>query len=80
MILFEDIDTVETNLERLIILRLRLNLKKYEMARAIGYNESYYSQVENGVYPISDTLIKKVNNYLIKEQKKHGEYIFSQYE
>lgn len=80
MMRFEDINTINSNLERLIILRLRLKLKQYEMARAIGYNETYYSQVENGVYPLTDSLIKKVNMYLKKEQEKHGEHIFSQYE
>lgn len=76
---FEEINTLTNDLERLIILRFRLNFKKYQMARALDISSSYYCQVESGKYPISKSLKKRINRFLIKEQQINEENLFSQY-
>lgn len=75
----QEINTLDNNLERLLILRKRLNYKQYEMARLLGISYSYYGQVESGKFPLTDLMITRINDFLIKEKKKNGENIFSQY-
>lgn len=75
----EDINIIINDLERLIILRKRLDYKKYQMARILDVSPSYYCQVENGKYPISKQLKNKINNFLTKEQSIDGEDLFSEY-
>lgn len=78
MIKFESINTLDNDRERLIILRVRLNYKRYEMARLLGLSPSYYCQVESGAHPVTDSMKRRINRFLIKEQEKYGN-LFSQY-
>lgn len=60
------IETIECldNVERLIIVRKRLNKKQYEFAREIGISSSYLLAIENYKKPLTKNLVTKINNYL----------------
>ncbi len=52
------------NVERLLIIRKRLNKKQYEFAREIGVSPSYLLAVENYKKPFTKSLLRKINAYL----------------
>lgn len=61
--------SVANDVERLILLRKRLNMKQYEFAKVIGVSSNYIANVENYRMPLTTLLIKKVNQYLAKEER-----------
>jgi transcriptional regulator with XRE-family HTH domain len=59
------------DVERLLIVRKRLNKKQYEFAREIGVSPSYLLAVENYKKPFTKSLVKKINDYLqLKEMEQ----------
>ncbi|MDC3424278.1 helix-turn-helix domain-containing protein [Aquibacillus sp. 3ASR75-11] len=67
---FEEINEIEDDHERLIILRKRLGKTQYQLAMELGYSESYIGQVENYKQPFSDKLRARINHYLVQEKVK----------
>jgi len=64
---FNDIEC-EDMVERLLILRKRLQMKQYEFAREIGISTSYLLAVEKYKKPFTKRLQTKINRYLKKQQ------------
>ncbi|MCM3619709.1 helix-turn-helix domain-containing protein [Sutcliffiella horikoshii] len=56
--------TIETDVERLILLRKKLEKKQYEFARELGISTNYLVAVENYRLPFSNKLKRKVDRYL----------------
>ncbi|WP_078557249.1 helix-turn-helix transcriptional regulator [Bacillus alkalicellulosilyticus] len=74
---FEDILSLEDDVERLIILRKRLGKSQYQIAKDLGVSTSYIGQIENYKYPFTDSLRDKINNYLRQEKEIDAQDLFS---
>jgi transcriptional regulator with XRE-family HTH domain len=59
----KDIEVVN-DVERLIILRSRLEMKVYEFADVIGVTPNYLTAVEKYRMPLSKQLVKKIDGFL----------------
>lgn len=70
---------VEDDLERLIILRKRLNLSQYQFAQSVGVSPSYISQVERGKSPITEQFRTRINDFLKREKEIYEKDIFSSF-
>lgn len=68
---------VEDDLERLLILRKRLNLSQYQFAHAVGVSPSYISQVERGKSPITEQFRTRINDFLKREKEMYEKDLFS---
>lgn len=66
--------TLETDVERLIVLRKKLNLKQYEFAKELGISTNYLVAVENYRLPFTPKLKNKVNYYLNKVETEKSIY------
>ncbi|MGE7219180.1 helix-turn-helix domain-containing protein [Priestia koreensis] len=60
---FRDI-TIDDDVERLMVLRKRYNLRQYELANALGVSENYLGAIENRVNPLTKKMIRKLDEYL----------------
>ncbi|WP_367018654.1 helix-turn-helix domain-containing protein [Priestia koreensis] len=60
---FRDI-TIDDDVERLMVLRKRYNLRQYELANALGVSENYLGAIENRVNPLTKKMIRKLDTYL----------------
>ncbi|MFD1736268.1 helix-turn-helix domain-containing protein [Bacillus salitolerans] len=72
---FKDISVID-DVERMIILRKRLRIKQYELARAIGVTANYLGDVENYKLAFTPKLVKRLNEYLKRvelEQLEDGQ-------
>ena len=49
------------------------------MARLLNVSYSYYGQVESGKFPLTNLMVKRINDFLSKEKRNYGEDIFSEY-
>lgn len=65
MIEFEEIK-VEDDVERIVILRKRLGKKQHEFANDINISPIYLNKIENYKTPLTDSIKKKINNYLCR--------------
>ncbi|WP_066418214.1 helix-turn-helix domain-containing protein [Sutcliffiella cohnii] len=63
---FKDIECLD-NVERLLVLRKRLNKKQYEFAREIGVSPNYLLSVENYKKPFTKSLKQRIEKYLEME-------------
>lgn len=72
-----DIDQINDDVERLIILRKRLNKSQYEFARLLGISPSYIGQIENYKVPFTKKMRDRIDEYLRQEQALHEKDIFS---
>lgn len=73
---FEEINSINNNSERLLLLRRRLDKTQYQFAQDIGVSESYLGQVESGKFPVTKQLIKKINVFIEKENRMNEEDLF----
>jgi DNA-binding XRE family transcriptional regulator len=56
---------VMDDIERLIILRKRLNhMKQYQLARHIGISTNYLVAIENYKRPLTDCMKNKINGFI----------------
>jgi transcriptional regulator with XRE-family HTH domain len=69
---FDEIKIID-DVERLIILRKRLDMKQYEFAKQIGVSASYIGQVENYQTPFTPNLKRRIDNFLIRREKELDE-------
>lgn len=60
---------IENDVERLILLRKRLNMRQYEFAKLVGVSTNYIANIENYRMPITTHLIKKVNLALSRVER-----------
>ncbi|UNL87429.1 helix-turn-helix domain-containing protein [Priestia koreensis] len=60
---FRDL-TIDDDVERLMVLRKRFDLRQYELANALGVSESYLGTIENRTKPLSKKMIRKLDAYL----------------
>ncbi|GKU84331.1 helix-turn-helix transcriptional regulator [Niallia taxi] len=60
--------TIEDDVERLLILRKRLNLNQFQLAKELKISKSYLVKIENRSLPLSSAFIKKINDYLNREK------------
>ncbi|MDE3841017.1 XRE family transcriptional regulator (plasmid) [Bacillus methanolicus] len=63
--------------ERLIILRKRLNLSQFQLAKELGISSSYLGQVERGELSFSPHLKARINDFLKREKEIYEKDIFS---
>ncbi|MEI2356277.1 helix-turn-helix domain-containing protein [Mesobacillus zeae] len=63
--------------ERLIILRKRLCMSQFQMAKDLSISPSYLGQVERGELPFSPALKARINNYLEREKEVDEQDIYS---
>ncbi|MFC0273751.1 helix-turn-helix domain-containing protein [Metabacillus herbersteinensis] len=76
---FKEIKLIENDVERLIILRKRLNKSQYEFAKDLGVSASYLGQVENYKFPFSHQLRDRINEYLRMEQELDEKNLFGNF-
>lgn len=74
---FKDIQIMD-DVERLVILRKRYNKSQYEFAKDIGVSPSYVGQVERYEYPITQTMLKRIEEF-IKQENMHEDYLCGHY-
>lgn len=69
--MIRDFNQIEilNDVERLIILRKRLNLSQFQFAKELGISQSYLGQVERGICLLTPSLIDRINDYLKQENK-----------
>lgn len=72
-----DINMINDDVERLIILRKRLNKSQYEFARLLGISPSYIGQIENYKVPFTRKMRDRIDDYLRQEQALYEKDIFS---
>jgi predicted transcriptional regulator len=70
---------IEDDVERLIILRKRLNLSQYQFAQAVGVSSSYIGQVERGKIHITNKFRARINDFLKREKEMYEKDIFSNF-
>ncbi|MGS2779892.1 helix-turn-helix domain-containing protein [Robertmurraya sp. GLU-23] len=70
---------IEDDIERLIILRKRLNLSQYQFAKAVGVSTSYLGQIERGELPLSVQFRARINDFLKREKEMYEKDIFSDF-
>ncbi|QAS54786.1 helix-turn-helix domain-containing protein [Halobacillus litoralis] len=73
---FDDIERIEDDHERLIILRKRLGKSQYQFAMDLGVSSSYIGQVENYKFPFTNQLKDRINSYLRQEREIDENDIF----
>lgn len=76
---FEEIKIVESDVERLIILRKRLGKSQYQFSKDIGVSSSYLGQIENYKYPFTINLKQKINKFLRQERAVDERDLFSSF-
>ncbi|MGN7300600.1 helix-turn-helix domain-containing protein [Ferdinandcohnia sp. SAFN-114] len=74
---FDEIDIIENDVERLIILRKRLEKSQYEFAKALGVSSSYLGQIENYKVPFTVQFKERINDYLKQEYDMNEQDLFS---
>lgn len=75
----DDIITIENDVERLIILRKRLNKTQYQFAMDIGISASYLTQIENYKFPFTGQLEERINNFLKMKEELDEADLFSNF-
>ena len=70
---------IADDVERLLILRKRLNLSQYQFANAVGISTSYLGQVERGELAFPPQLRTRINDYLKREKEMYEKDIFSDF-
>ncbi|PGT80590.1 helix-turn-helix transcriptional regulator [Bacillus sp. AFS040349] len=73
---FADMIYLDNDVERLIILRKRLNKSQYEFAHDIGISTSYLGLIENYKYPFTTELKERIDQYLKQEQEIYEKDLF----
>lgn len=68
--------TIQSDLDRLVLLIRHLGMKQYEFAREIGYNPAYLESVINRRVPFTDSCQQRIDSYLEKCQKER--YIYAE--
>jgi len=76
---FDEIDYIENDVERLIILRKRLEKSQYEFAKALGISTSYLGQIENYKVPFTSQFKERINDYLKQEHDMNEQDLFSDF-
>jgi transcriptional regulator with XRE-family HTH domain len=66
---FDEIQA-QTDVERIILIRKRYNLKQYEFSKILGYTPNHLANVENYKHPVSAKLKRKIEEFLIEQEKK----------
>ncbi|MBU7595914.1 helix-turn-helix domain-containing protein [Metabacillus halosaccharovorans] len=74
-----DIEVVENDVERLILLRKRLNKSQYQFAMDIGISASYLTQIENYKFPFTNQLKNRINNFLKMKEELNEADLFSNF-
>ena len=59
----------EDDVEKIYLLRKRLNMKQYEFAQAIGISASHLGKIESYKVLLSPKIKSKINNYISKLDK-----------
>lgn len=62
---------VDDDVEKIILLRKRMGLRQYELAKELGISKNYLTRIENYKNPLVDKLKKKIFLYF----KENGEEI-----
>jgi transcriptional regulator with XRE-family HTH domain len=65
--------------ERLIILRKRLSLSQFQLAKDLGISSSYLGQVERGELPFSPHLKVRINDFLKRVKEFNEQDILSNF-
>lgn len=68
--LFHNIQA-ETDVERIILIRKRYNLKQYEFSKILGYTPNHLANVENYKHPVSPKLIRRIEEFLLEQEEKN---------
>ncbi|MFB1100395.1 helix-turn-helix domain-containing protein [Terribacillus sp. JSM ZJ617] len=74
---FNEISTIEDDIERLIILRKRLGRSQYQFAKDLGFSASYIGQVENRKFPFTPQIRERINSFIKQERIRNEENLFS---
>lgn len=70
----EEIEAID-DVERLIILRKRLNMNQKEFSEHIGYTHIYLAYIENYKKPFTRKLNKKINQFLNTIPKEYTNFV-----
>lgn len=73
---FKDIQLLN-DAERLVILRKRLNLSQFQLAKELGISTSYLGQVERGSCSFSPYLKERINDFLKRENALYEKDLLS---
>ncbi|MEY8742062.1 helix-turn-helix domain-containing protein [Bacillales bacterium AN1005] len=68
--------TIEDDVERLLILRKRLNLNQFQLAMELKISKSYLTKIENRSLPLSSAFIEKINDYLNREKMLYEKNLY----
>lgn len=60
---------IEDDVERMLILRKRLNMSQFQFAKVLNVSQSYIGQVERYEYPLNDPLRKRIEKFLKREHE-----------
>lgn len=64
----------QTDVERIILIRKRFNLKQFEFSKILGYTPNHLANVENYKHPVSAKLKQRIEEFLVsKEATKENE-------
>jgi transcriptional regulator with XRE-family HTH domain len=69
---FDEIQA-QTDVERIILIRKRYNLKQYQLSNILGYTPNHLANVENYKHPVSAKLKRKIEEFLTKMEEQQNE-------
>lgn len=64
---FDEIQA-QTDVERIILIRKRFNLKQYQFSEILGYTPNHLANVENYKHPVSSKLKKRIEEFLLENE------------
>ena len=64
---FDEIQA-QTDVERIILIRKRFNLKQYQFSEILGYTPNHLANVENYKHPVSSKLKKRIEEFLLQSE------------
>lgn len=65
----------QTDVERIILIRKRFNLKQYEFSKILGYTPNHLANVENYKHPVSSKLKLRIEGFLEEQATKENEQV-----
>ncbi len=59
-----------TDVERILLIRKRFNLKQYQLSAILGYTPNHLANVENYKHPVSKKLKRRIEEFLKEKEEE----------